>query len=129
VTEAGIDGDLAGIYSQAGILDKAEEYYRKALSLDPENRNIMNYLGYFLIDKDVNINEGLELAEKVLKLNPDAMNASHNKGWALYKQGKYQEALVFLQKGWDLRMKNVYYDHVTFLHLEAAKKAVAGLKN
>jgi len=126
--EAAIDGDLAAIYSQAGILDKAEEYYRKALSLDPENRNRMNSLGYFLIDKDVNINEGLELAEKVLKLNPDAMNASHNKGWALYKQGKYQEALVFLQKGWDLRMKNVYYDHTTFLHLEAAKKAVAGMK-
>jgi hypothetical protein len=53
----------------------------------------------------------------------------HTKGWGLYKQGKYQEALEILQKSWDLRMKNAIYDHEAFLHLEAAKKAVAGQKN
>ncbi len=88
----------------------------------------MNNLAYFLIDKDLNINEGLELAEKVLQINPDAINTSHIKGWALYKQGKFQEALELLQKSWDLRMKNYSYWHEEFLHLEAAKKAVAGMK-
>ena len=48
------------------------------------------------------------------------------KGWALYKQGKYKEALEFMQKSWDLRP---VYDRELFLHLEAAKKAVAGQKN
>jgi len=85
----------------------------------------MNNLAYLLIDNDRNINEGLELAEKVLKKYPDAINASHIKGWALFKQGKYKEALDLLQKSWDLRMKNDVYSHSAFLHLEAAKKAVA----
>ena len=31
-----------------------------------------------------------------------------------------------LQKSWDLRRKHAVYDHEAFLHLEAAKKAVAG---
>ncbi len=51
---------MAVIYSEAGILDKAEKYYRKALSLEPENPERMNNLAYFLIDNDRNINEGME---------------------------------------------------------------------
>jgi len=47
----------------------------------------------------------------------------------LYKQGKYNEALEVVQKSWDLRMKNAIYDHEAYLHLEEAKKAVAGQKN
>jgi tetratricopeptide (TPR) repeat protein len=70
----------------------------------------------------------LELEEKVLKKNPDAMSALHYKGWGLYNQGKYKEALDLLQKSWDLRMKDYNYNHSAFLHLEAAKKAVAGQK-
>jgi hypothetical protein len=47
------------------------------------------------------------------------------KGWGLYKQGKYKEALALLEKSWELRP---IYDHIVYLHLEAAKKAVAGQK-
>ena len=88
----------------------------------------MNNLAYFLIDKDRNINKGMELISKALELSPDNYTYLHAKGWGLYKQGKYQEALDILQKSWDLRMKNAIYNHEAFLHLEAAKKAVAGLK-
>ncbi len=66
---------------------------------------------------------------KHLKLSPDNYLLSRYKGWGLYKQGKYQEAFEILQKSWDLRMKNAIYDHEAFLHLEAAKKAVANQKN
>jgi len=129
VPEVNIISSLAGIYSDADILDKAEEYYRQALSLEPENPARINNLAYFLIDKDRNINEGMELAYRALKSNPDNHNFLNTEGWGLYKQGKYIEALEVLQKSWDLRMKNAIYNHEAFLHLEAAKKAVAGQKN
>jgi hypothetical protein len=60
-------------------------------------------------------------------LGPDNYNYLDTKGWGLYKQGKYQEAMEILQKSWDL--KSVFYIHNIFLHLEAAKKAVTGQKN
>jgi Tfp pilus assembly protein PilF len=128
VSEASITTSLAEIYSEAGILDKAEEYYRQALSLNPKNSEMINTLAYFLIDKDRNVNEVMELVDKVLNLQPDNYSYLHTKGWGLYKQGKYQEADVVLQKSWDLRMKNAIYNHEAFLHLEAAKKAVANQK-
>jgi tetratricopeptide (TPR) repeat protein len=121
--------NLARIYLLAGIPDKVEEYYRKVLLLQPENPSMMDNLGYFLIDKDRNIKEGLELINKAIELNPDNYNFMHDKGWGLYKQGKYQEALEILQKSWDLRREKSVYNHEAFLHLEEAKKAVAGQKN
>jgi uncharacterized protein HemY len=97
--------------------------------LDSTNSDRINDLAYFLIDKDRNINEGLELVDKKLDLSPEDFYFLHTKGFGLYKQGKYQEALKIFQKSWDLRREKAIYDHEAYLHLEAAKKAVASQKN
>jgi tetratricopeptide (TPR) repeat protein len=120
--EAAISESIAEIYSEAGILDKAEDYYRKALSLQPDNDNWKYYLAMFLIDKDRNINQGLELIDQTFKVYPKSYLVLDCKGWGLYKQGKYEEALALLKRSWELKPK---YDHDLYLHLEAANKAVA----
>jgi tetratricopeptide (TPR) repeat protein len=127
-SEADIIAGLASIYSEAGILAKSEEYFRQALSLEPENPIRINALAYFLIDNDGNINEGLELIDKALVLSPDNFEYLDTKGWGLYKRGKYVEALDILQKSWDLRREKAVYDHVAYLHREAAQNAVANQK-
>jgi tetratricopeptide (TPR) repeat protein len=128
LSEADITKYLGWIYWGAGILDKAKEYLHQALLLEPENPDKVYDLARFLIDKDRNMNEGLELVGKALVLSPENYEYLDTKGLGLYKQGKYQEAKEILQRSWDLRMKNAIYDHEAFLHLEAAKKAVAALK-
>ena len=125
--DAAITTILATIYSEAGLLDKAEENFRKALSMEPEKEDWKYYnLAWFLIEKDRDINEGLELIDKALELNPDNFIYLHYKGWGLFKLGKYQEAMVLLQKSWDIIP---IYNHDYYLHLESAKKAVANQKN
>jgi Tfp pilus assembly protein PilF len=110
MSEASIASISAFAYSKVASLDNAEEYYRRALSLEPENPVRLNDLAYFLIDKELDINEGLKLVDKALELKPDYYNYLHTKGWGLYRQGKYQEALGILQKSWDLRRKKAIYD-------------------
>jgi tetratricopeptide (TPR) repeat protein len=127
-SEAKITTNIAGVYSAAGKNLKAEEMYRQALSTEPENHIRLNRLAYFLIDKDRNINEGLELVDKALALSPGNFEYLDTKGWGLFKLGKYKEALEVLQKSWNLRRQNAVYDHVAFLHLDSAKKAVASQK-
>jgi Tfp pilus assembly protein PilF len=127
-SEPSIAANLASLCVEVGSMDNAEEYFRQALSLESKNPVLMNALAYFMIDKDRNIPEGMELVDRALKLSPDSYYMLHTKGLGLYKQGKYQEAKEILQRSWDLRMKNAIYDHEAFLHLEAAKKAVANLK-
>jgi tetratricopeptide (TPR) repeat protein len=123
ISDADISTSLGEIYEQAGILNKAEEYFRQALSLEPENAAKLNRLAWFLINDDRNIDEGLDLADKALHLAPDDYRYIDTKGWGLYKKGKYKEALVLFNKCRELKP---YYDHGVDLHIEAAKKAVAG---
>ena len=125
VSEADIASGIAFVYFSANVLDKAEEYYRQALSLDSLNTKRLTDLAYFLIDKEKNITEGLKLAERVTRSDPDNYVALHCEGWGYYKLGKYKEALDMLEKSWDL--KPVYWPTL-FLHLEETKKTLASLK-
>lgn len=124
-SEAAIANGIANIYLESGFLDKAEEYYRKAIALDPELAGFLRELAYFLIDKERNINEGMELVEKYLRLRPENYLILDTKGWGFYKQGKYKEALKILEKADSLK---TVYTHTLYLHLEAAKKAVPGME-
>jgi tetratricopeptide (TPR) repeat protein len=127
-TEATISAVRANVFVDAGLMDEAEEYFRTALSSEPENPVRLNDLANFLIDKDRNISEGMDYVEKALHSDPVNYNYLHTKGWGLYKQSKYLEAADLLQKSWDLRRKKAIYDHDAYYHLEAAKKAVTDQK-
>ena len=127
-SEAEIATGLAQAYRDAGILDKSEGYFRKALSLEPKNSYRMNRLAWFLIDKERNIEEGLALVDKALNLSPDKYNyfwCMDIKGWGLYKQGKYKESLELFEKIWEQRPK---YDYDVYLHLEEVRKAAGRQK-
>ena len=124
-SEAAIAYNLGEIYSEAGNLEKAEQYHRKELSLEPQNAFRIYDLAWFLIDKDRNINEGLELIDKALELRPNYHLLLDCKGWGLYKQGKYKEALELLEKSRDL---SPYYRHSVYLHIQEVKKAIANQK-
>jgi tetratricopeptide (TPR) repeat protein len=126
ISEADILTRIADIYREAANFTKAEEYYGKSLSLEPENPVRLNRLAWTLIDNDRNINEGLRLVDKALKLNPYDYNFIDTKGWALYKLGKKKEALEILEKSWNLRPT---YSHTVYLHIQEVKKAIASEKN
>ena len=121
-TDSDIIANIAQIYSEGGVPDKAEENYRIALSLEPHNSDRLNSLARFLIENNLNIIEGMDLVNKALDIMPNHYEYLDTRGLGLYKQGKYTEALEILEKSWELKP---VYDHEIFKHLEAAKKAVA----
>ena len=121
-TEAMISSGYGYIYDNAGFMDEAEEYYRKALELDPENPYKINELAWFLIDNDIDVDEGVEILDNAIEQLPDSWFVLDTKGWGLYKQGKYQEALELLETAWELKP---LYDHSCFTHIQAVKQAIA----
>jgi tetratricopeptide (TPR) repeat protein len=128
-TEPNSAAQMAFGYSDVGKKDKAEQYYRRALSMEPEKPKRMNDLAFFLIDNGRNVDEGVNLVNKSLELSPDNYIFLDTQGWGLYKQGKYDKALEIIQKSWDLRREKAVYDHQAYLRLEEVKKAVASQKN
>jgi TolB-like protein len=97
-SESALEAGLGGIYKNANIMDQAEIHYRKAYKLNPQNVDRIYELAYFLINKDINVTEGMELVEKAIDILPDNLILLRLKGRGLYKEGKFEEAVQLLRK-------------------------------
>ena len=112
------------IYEEANLMEKAEQYYRETTVVDPKNPNWKNTLSWFLIDNDIDIDEGMELNEQLLARFPGHPSLLDTKGWGLYKKGEYEEALALISQAWE---NKAVYNHSMYRHLKAAEKAVEEL--
>jgi tetratricopeptide (TPR) repeat protein len=95
-SEATIELWVGHIYEQANIKDQAEVHIRKAYELDPQN--LIADLAGFLIYRDINIDEGMKLIQKILETQQDNWFLLWMKGLAYYKQGNYEEAVQLLRR-------------------------------
>jgi len=120
--ESRILSGVGYIYTEANLFAEAEINFRQALKLDPRNPERMHDLAWFLINNDINVNEGVDLIQKALEFKPDNWYYLDAKGWGLYKQGHYEEALNILKEAWDLRP---IYNHEHFLHIQEVEQALA----
>ena len=77
---------------------EAEKHYRNAYNKDNTNISYILNLANVLINADININEGMELVQKALIIDPESGFADWIKGRGLYKQGKFEEALQLLRR-------------------------------
>ncbi len=127
IPEQVIISELAKIFEKAAIPDSAELNFRKALALDPGNPTKMNELAYFLINHDRNLDEGIKLNEKALELNPADWHFLDTKGWGLYKQGKYEEAIKVLKDAWPLKPSSYLDDG--YLHIQTVEKALSNRRS
>lgn len=78
--------------------DKAEPSFRKALELNPDQPQVLNYLGYSWIDMNRNLDEGLEMIKKAVELRPDDGYIIDSLGWAYFRLNRFDDAVEELEK-------------------------------
>ena len=69
--------------------DAADDNYKKALALDPNNSAVLNDYGYMLADRDTRLNEALTMIQKAVKLDPENYANLDSLGWTYFKLGQY----------------------------------------
>ncbi|NJM29985.1 MAG: tetratricopeptide repeat protein [Rhizobiales bacterium] len=89
-------------FERQKLWDKAEPDFRKALSLEPDEPLILNYLGYSMIEKKVNLTEALGMVKKAVELKPNDGFIVDSLGWAYYQLGDYEEAVTHLERAVEL---------------------------
>lgn len=77
---------------------EAEKDLKQALTLAPEEATVLNYLGYSWAERGINLEEAFELLEKAQKKEPRSGAIIDSLGWAHFKLGQYDEAVVNLEK-------------------------------
>lgn len=63
-----------------------------------DNHIYQNYLGYILIDYDIDVAKGLNLIKKALEKAPNNLAYIDSLAWGLYKQNQCKEAYVHMKK-------------------------------
>lgn len=76
----------------------AEADFRRALDLNPTQPQVLNYLGYGLVDRGEKLDEALGMIEKAVAGDPDQGYIIDSLAWALFKLGRYDEALEPMER-------------------------------
>lgn len=78
--------------------EESEKHFRKALELQPDFAEALNYLGYMWVENGVKLEEALKLIEKAVKLEPKNGAFLDSLAWVLFKLGKPKDALAPMLK-------------------------------
>ncbi len=99
-------------YETGGRFADAEKELRRMMSDDPLNATAMNSLGYLLADRGLRLAEAVDLAQRAVKIEPDNPAYLDTLGWALFRQGKVDEADAPLSRAAGMLLGNsVIQDH------------------
>jgi tetratricopeptide (TPR) repeat protein len=82
---------------------KAEADLKKALSLQPEQAHVLNYLGYSWVDQGINLDEGMAMIRRAVEQRPDDGFIVDSLGWAYYRIGDYDNAVKNLERAIELK--------------------------
>ncbi len=114
-----------------GKIDSAIVVFRKIFANFPTDAMAKNHLGYTLVDLNRSADElkwGISLIDEALALDPDEVAYKDSKGWALYREGKFREALALME---DVETKQDSFpdmflrDTSIFAHLAAICQALS----
>ena len=104
----------------------AEKDFRKALSLNPTQPQVLNYLGYSLIEKNTKLDEALDMIERAVKESPDSGYIVDSLGWGYYKLGEYEKAVPNLEKAAELMpIDPIVNDHLGDVYWMVGRKTEA----
>jgi tetratricopeptide (TPR) repeat protein len=85
-----------------GRWPEAEADLRHALELQPEQPDVLNYLGYSWVDRGEHLQEGMQMIRRAVELRPDSGAIIDSLGWAYFRMGDYDHAIENLEHAVEL---------------------------
>lgn len=90
------------LYTELNLLPEMEADLRRIMLLDPQSPVAYNSLGYYLADRTDRYEEAYELILKAIELAPNDPAIIDSLGWVQYRLGMYDEAVVNLERAYEL---------------------------
>jgi len=113
-------------YERTGEWDLAEPEFRRVLEFVPDEPQVLNYLGYSLIEKRRNLDEALDMIERAVAGDPESGYITDSLGWAYYRLGRYEEAVPVMERAVELLPRDpILNDHLGDVYWAVGRKREA----
>lgn len=101
-------GELSVLYARGllhvelGRVEEAVADFSRMVELRPDDPIALNALGYTLTDMTDRHDEAYPLIRRALELDPDSPAILDSMGWVLFKLGRAEEGLPYIERSWQL---------------------------
>lgn len=104
---------LGEAYNGLKEFPKSDDYFARALALDPDNAYVLNNYSYFLSIRNEKLEEAEKMAAKATRLDPLNPSNMDTYGWVFYRLGNFDSAKEWIEKAIAIDTKNgTLFEHL-----------------
>lgn len=92
--------EAAMVAEKQGKPEISEEMLRKLIKVSPEHAHAYNALGYSFMERNVHLEEALQLVEKAHQLAPDDPAILDSVGWGHYLTGNLSKSVEYMRRAY-----------------------------
>jgi len=112
--------------SQKNNIAEGKTNYDKALKLDPKSALLKNNYAYRLALARADLDKALTMIDEVLKEGSESAHYLDTKGFVLFQQNKFAEAMQLFEKAFALRSNDkIITEHIGDGYLKTGNKEKA----
>ncbi len=89
---------LGSLWEQKGNPDKSINYLEAVLKIEPLHVQALNHLAYSLAERGRDLDRAEAYARQAIELQPADGYILDTLGWVLYKQGRYEDSVAYLEQ-------------------------------
>ena len=103
---------LAGLASSLDRDEETFQVFRRILKVDTLNAVALNYVGYTFAERNDSLDYALKLVDRALEIDADNGYYLDSRGWVFYMMGRYEEAVIELERAADKVKDAVIFEHL-----------------
>jgi tetratricopeptide (TPR) repeat protein len=89
---------MGDCYHSLNDLQKSDQAYEKALGYNPDNAYTLNNYAYYLSVRGISLDKAAQMSKHSNDLQPNTASFEDTYAWILFKQKKYADAKVWMEK-------------------------------
>ena len=113
-------------YERLGDWKRAEKDFLKSLDIKPDSPNVLNYLAYGWVEREIRLDQSLEMLQEAYKANPDSYYIIDSLAWAYFKKNELEQAAKLMEQVIDIAPgEAISLDHLGDIYYAMDRKREA----
>ena len=97
---------LAILYDEKSQWENSDEIYIKLINTDDKDAQAYNNYAYSLVERNVKLDQALEMAKKAIEIEPENPSYLDTIGWVYFKLRDFKKAKKYISQSVELNDKN-----------------------